>query len=58
MCELPGANANTPTDVKFSFADLARRADEYADGFGMAFAESHSGWPRVEPQSVTAAPVA
>ena len=25
MCELLGMNANTPTDVMFSFAGLARR---------------------------------
>lgn len=58
MCELPGAKANTPTDVTFTFADVARRADVCADGFGMAFAEGHSGWPLVERQRAAAAPVA
>jgi hypothetical protein len=41
----------------FTFGDVAQRADECADGFGMAFAEGHSGWPLVEPQSAAAAPV-
>jgi glutamine amidotransferase len=29
MCQLLGMNANTPTDVMFSCAGLARRADEH-----------------------------
>ncbi len=36
MCQLLGMNANTPTDVCFSFAGLARRAEEHKDGFGTA----------------------
>jgi glutamine amidotransferase len=39
MCQLLGMNANTPTDVMFSFAGLAHRADEHKDGFGIAFFE-------------------
>ena len=39
MCQLLGMNANTPTDVMFSFAGLARRAAEHKDGFGIAFFE-------------------
>ena len=39
MCQLLGMNANTPTDVMFSFAGLATRADEHKDGFGIAFFE-------------------
>ena len=39
MCQLLGMNANTPTDVLFSFAGLATRADEHKDGFGIAFFE-------------------
>ena len=39
MCQLLGMNANTPTDVMFSFAGLASRADEHKDGFGIAFFE-------------------
>ncbi|MBV8500858.1 MAG: class II glutamine amidotransferase [Paucibacter sp.] len=39
MCQLLGMNANTPTDVTFSFSGLATRADEHKDGFGIAFFE-------------------
>ena len=39
MCQLLGMNANTPTDVVFSFTGLATRADEHKDGFGIAFFE-------------------
>jgi hypothetical protein len=39
MCQLLGMNANAPTDVCFSFAGLATRADEHKDGFGIAFFE-------------------
>ncbi len=39
MCQLLGMNANTPTDVMFSFAGLATRAQEHKDGFGIAFFE-------------------
>lgn len=39
MCQLLGMNANTPTDVMFSFAGLATRADEHKDSFGIAFFE-------------------
>jgi glutamine amidotransferase len=43
MCQLLGMNANTPTDVMFSFAGLATRADEHKDGFGIAFFEDDRG---------------
>jgi predicted glutamine amidotransferase len=39
MCQLLGMNANTPTDVMFSFTGLATRADEHKDGFGIGFFE-------------------
>ncbi|MCA0243111.1 MAG: class II glutamine amidotransferase [Proteobacteria bacterium] len=39
MCQLLGMNANTPTDVMFSFTGLACRAEEHKDGFGIAFFE-------------------
>ena len=39
MCQLLGMNANTPTDVMFSFTGLAARAREHKDGFGIAFFE-------------------
>ena len=40
MCQLLGMNANTPTDVMFSFTGLATRADEHKDGFGVAILSS------------------
>jgi glutamine amidotransferase len=39
MCQLLGMNANTPTDVMFSFTGLAQRSVEHKDGFGIAFFE-------------------
>ena len=39
MCQLLGMNANTPTDVVFSFTGLATLASEHKDGFGIAFFE-------------------
>ena len=39
MCELLALNANTPTDMAFSFRGLSRRggaAGEHADGWGLA----------------------
>lgn len=40
MCELLGMSANVPTDLRFSFAGLVRRAGDtgrHSDGFGVAF---------------------
>ena len=40
MCELLGMSANVPTDLRFSFAGLIRRAGDtgrHTDGFGVAF---------------------
>ena len=34
MCQLLGMNANTPTDVMFSFAGLATRAHEQVQSDG------------------------
>jgi predicted glutamine amidotransferase len=42
MCELLGMNANVPTDVRFSFAGLARRGGAtgpHRDGWGISFYE-------------------
>ena len=39
MCQLLGLNANTPTDVMFSFTGFSTRAEEHKDGFGIAFFE-------------------
>ena len=58
MCQLLGMNANTPTDVMFSFAGLASRADEHKDGFGIAFFEDKGVRLFVDPESARASPVA
>ncbi len=58
MCQLLGMNANTPTDVMFSFSGLATRADEHKDGFGIAFFEDRGLRLFVDPQSARASPVA
>ncbi len=42
MCELLGMSANVPTDIRFSFAALAKRGGEtgpHADGWGITFYE-------------------
>jgi predicted glutamine amidotransferase len=58
MCQLLGMNANTPTDVCFSFAGLAGRADEHKDGFGIAFFEDRGLRTLVDHHSARASPVA
>jgi len=58
MCQLLGMNANTPTDVCFSFTGLATRADEHKDGFGIAFFEDKGLRLFVDPQSARQSPVA
>lgn len=42
MCELLGMSANVPTDIRFSFAALAKRGGEtgpHSDGWGISFYE-------------------
>lgn len=58
MCQLLGMNANTPTDVMFSFAGLAQRADEHKDGFGIAFFEGRGLRLFIDPASARASPLA
>jgi predicted glutamine amidotransferase len=58
MCQLLGMNANTPTDVCFSFAGLAQRADEHKDGFGIAFFEDRGLRYFVDHHSARASPIA
>lgn len=58
MCQLLGMNANTPTDVMFSFTGLATRADEHRDGFGIAFFEDRGLRLFVDPASARQSPVA
>ncbi len=58
MCQLLGMNANTPTDVMFSFTGLATRAAEHKDGFGIAFFEDKGLRLFVDPASALDSPVA
>jgi glutamine amidotransferase len=58
MCELLGMNANTPTDVMFSFTGLASRAAEHKDGFGIAFFEDKGLRHFIDPKSALDSPVA
>ena len=58
MCQLLGMNANTPTDVMFSFAGLATRAHEHKDGFGIAFFEDPGLRLFVDHHSARQSPVA
>jgi glutamine amidotransferase len=51
-------NANVPTDVCFSFAGLAQRADEHKDGFGIAFFEDRGLRTFVDHHSARESPVA
>ena len=58
MCQLLGMNANTPTDVMFSFAGLATRADEHKDGFGIAFFEGRGVRHFIDHHGARSSPVA
>ena len=58
MCQLLGMNANTPTDVMFSFTGFATRAEEHKDGFGIAFFEGPGVRLLVDAQSARVSPVA
>ena len=58
MCQLLGLNANTPTDVMFSFTGFATRAEEHKDGFGIAFFEGAGVRLMVDAQSARHSPVA
>ncbi len=53
MCELLGMSANVPTDIRFSFAGLARRGGEtgpHADGWGISFYEGRGQRSFHEPE--------
>ena len=58
MCQLLGMNANTPTDVMFSFTGLATRADEHKDGFGIAFFEDRGLRHFIDRDGAISSPVA
>ena len=56
MCQLLGMNANTPTDVVFSFTGLATRASEHKDGFGIAFFEQRGLRHFIDRDGATCSP--
>ena len=58
MCQLLGLNANTPTDIVFSFTGFSTRAEEHKDGFGIAFFEQRGVRLFVDPHSARESPVA
>ncbi len=58
MCQLLGMNANTPTDLMFSFTGFSKRAEEHKDGFGIAFFEDSGVRLFVDAQSAELSPVA
>ena len=58
MCQLLGMNANTPTDLMFSFTGFATRAEEHKDGFGIAFFEGAGVRLMVDAQSARHSPIA
>ena len=58
MCQLLGMNANTPTDMMFSFTGFSTRAEEHKDGFGIAFFEGAGVRLMVDAQSARTSPVA
>lgn len=58
MCQLLGLNANTPTDLMFSFTGFAQRAEEHKDGFGIAFFEGAGARLFVDTVSARVSPVA
>ena len=58
MCQLLGMNANTPTDVCFSFSGLATRAHEHKDGFGIAFFEDRGLRHFIDQHGARTSPVA
>ena len=58
MCQLLGMNANTPTDLVFSFTGFSTRAEEHKDGFGIAFFEGAGVRLMVDAQSARQSPIA
>ena len=58
MCQLLGMNANTPTDIVFSFTGFVSRAEEHKDGFGIDFFEGSGVRMFVDAQSARVSPVA
>jgi len=61
MCELLGMSANVPTDIRFSFAGLARRGGEagpHRDGWGVAFYEGRAARAFHDPEPAASSDIA
>ena len=61
MCQLLGMNANTPTDLTFSFSGFAQRAGntaDHTDGWGIAFFEGRGLRHFVDHERAIDSPVA
>lgn len=61
MCELLGMSANVPTDIRFSFAGLARRGGDtgpHRDGWGIAFYEGRGCRTFHDPEPSALSPLA
>ena len=61
MCQLLGMNANTPTDVTFSFTGFAQRGGntaDHSDGWGIAFFEDLGLRHFVDHQPAVHSPIA
>lgn len=61
MCELLGMSANVPTDIRFSFAGLARRGGgvgPHRDGLGVAFYEGRAARAFHDPEPAASSDIA
>ncbi|AVT11770.1 MULTISPECIES: class II glutamine amidotransferase [Paracidovorax] len=61
MCQLLGMNANTPTDVTFSFTGFAQRGGrtgDHSDGWGIAFFEDKGLRHFVDHERAVDSPIA
>jgi glutamine amidotransferase len=61
MCELLGMSANVPTDIRFSFAGLAKRGGAtgpHRDGWGIAFYENRGARAFHDPTPSAHSPLA
>lgn len=61
MCELLAMSANTPTDLRFSFAGLSRRGGAtgpHRDGWGIAFYEGRAARLFHDPEPSSTSPIA
>jgi predicted glutamine amidotransferase len=61
MCELLGMSANVPTDIRFSFAGLARRGGgvgPHRDGWGVAFYEGRAARTFHDPEPAASSDIA